>query len=410
MKRTLALWALISVVVVSVGVFSCKKAENLLEANPDESNTAQAGNLPTAESIIPANGDELTNLNGRVEIVFSDFMDPNTIEKANIRILNTATNMDVTDHVVSYDPLHRMAFVRPPQWPDSAAFIIRVTTGAENLAGKPIDGDGDNIEDDSPYDDFLSTFYTGNGLAALGRISPPTIPGHSPGIEGNVARNTQFTVNFANGPMDSATLDTVSFHLTKTATGVAIDIERVGFTANSVTFGLPLPNLLDWGTMYTFSIDGGQVKAFPDTTGEDTYLLILDTDGDGPEENEPDYSWDFVTQDTTGSSQGSPPQVVNVVPDPDHLHIHFGLLPDERMDMTTFTPSNIRAFDNDGYIPAHFHNDLDSLGLRYFYNRATSGTISLFVSMHVQDVDGNLLDGDGDGVGGEPGQDDFWWP
>lgn len=402
--------ALTGVLVASLFTYGCKKGENPLDAKPNESNTSEAGNLATVQRVDPADRGELTNLYGQVEIEFADFMQENTID-ASVTVLNTATNTEVTIDPVVYDPAHRLAFVTVPEWSDDAAFLLRITTGAQNLAGQPIDGDGDNEADGTPYDDFLTTFYTGTGFPALARIAPPWISDHSPGTTGGVGRNTQFTVNFANGPMDSMTLTGTNFHLVKTATGAAVSIERLGFTGNSVTFRLPPPNLLDWGTRYTFTVDGGAVKAFPDTTGEDTYLLVLDTDRDGPEENEPDYAWDFVTVDTTGSSEGSPPQVVSVNEFADYLAIRFGGDPDERMEMTTFTQGNIRAFDGDGYIPGTFHNDLDSLGLRYFYNRTTTGmgTVSLFVSMQVSDIDDNLLDGNANGVGGEPGLDDYWW-
>ena len=411
MKRKALLLSVLLGLVISLSMYGCKKGDNPLATNPDDSNTAGARNLATVESVTPANGDSLGNLYGRVEIVFSHFMEENTVSTSNITILNTATNTEVTNHSVAYDPLHRLAFVTVPEWSDNAAFLLRVTTGATNNAGKPMDGDADNMEDGTPYDDFLTTFYTGTGWPALARISPPRISSHTPDTTGGVLRNTLFTVSFANGPMDSLTLTTANFHLTKTATGAAVSIQRLGFTPNSVTFELPAGDLLDWGTRYTFTVDGGEVKAFPDTTGEDTYLLLLDSDGDGPEEAEPDFSWDFITVDTTGSSQGSPPRVVGVNEQPDHLAISFGGDPDEKMEITTFTQQNIRAFDNNGYIPGTFHNDLDSLGLRYFYDRPTSGfgTVSLLVSMQVTDIDGNLLDGNGNGVGGEPGLDDYKW-
>ncbi len=401
--------------VVSLLVCGCKKGENPLDARPNDSNTSEAGNLATVQSVDPANGDSLTSLYDRVEIQFADFMQENTINAANITVLNTSTNTEVTNHSVTYDPAHRLAFVTVPEWSDDAGFLLRVTTGAQNLAGQPIDGDRppDNEADGTPYDNYLTTFYTGTGqpAALMTRIVPPWISDHTPGIQGGVGRDVQVTITFANGPMDSLTLTTTNFHLTKTATGAAVSIQRLAFSGNSVTFELPAGSFLDWGTRYTFTIDGGAVKAFPDTTGEDTYLLVLDTDRDGPEENEPDYTWDFVTVDTTGSSIGSPPQVVSVNEFADYLAIRFGGDPDERMEMTTFTQGNIRAFDGDGYIPGTFHNDLDSLGLRYFYDRPTTGmgTVSLFVSMQVSDIDNNLLDGNGNGVGGEAGLDDYRW-
>lgn len=412
--RTLLLLVLIGAVVASAVMYGCKKADNILPAEPGDTNRAEAENLATVQSVNPANGDELTNLNGRVEIVFGDFMRANTISTTNVTILNTSTNTAVTNHSVTYDAAHRLAFVTVPQWSDDAGFLLTVTTGAHNLADQPMDGDKppDNVADGTPYDNYLTTFYTGTGqpAAAATRITPPWISSHTPDTTGGVGRDAVFTINFANGPMDSLDLDIGNFHLVKTSTQTAVTIQRLSFTGNSVTFELPGGNLLDWGTRYTFTIDGGAVRAFPDTTGANTYLLVLDTDRDGPEETEPDFSWDFITVDTTGSSQGSPPQVTSANPQADHMHVRFGGDPDERMQMTTFTEENIRVFDSNGYVPGTFHNDLDSLGTRYFYNRTTSGNVRLFVAMQVTDVDGNLLDGDGDGVGGEAGQDDYWWP
>jgi len=144
-------------------LFACKKGDNPLEIIPDVPEGG-AANLPTVASIVPANGALITDysnqpgIQGRIEIVFTDYMDETTF--GGITITNTTTNGTVSGITTEYYPDIKKLFVYVADLAGNSAYCIRLN-GFENTYGSPLDFDGDNHVDGAPR--RLSLHFLDNG-------------------------------------------------------------------------------------------------------------------------------------------------------------------------------------------------------------------------------------------------------
>ena len=414
-RQSPLLWFLIIMVGLPLIFYGCKKKANPFEADSDLGNNPPADNLvtvtitPTADSIA---------VDTLFIITFSDFMNKGSVETAgNITVLNVANNNSVAINV-EYEVETRKAYVSPADsFPDDTGLLLTITRNVINRSGISIDGDVDGVDDGMPYDERKAKFYTGGGVALFDRtrISPPTIDDVDPDTEGDVPLNTTFTVEFDEGvnPMDVTTLIAQNFSLFETFNpGNTVPLEVVNTGDDFIELRRLGGTDLTVATQYTFRLLGGTIKAMPDTTGNTTsYLLNLDTDDDGPEANEPDFEFDFITEEN--SADGTPPWVSGPPPDP-VFGPDFSVTFSEAMDIATFTSNNIRVFRTVGMVPltGSIIPFTDKTGFRFTLENALPGTnYTLFISSQVRDDSPAKWQLDepppsGNGVGGEE-TDDF---
>ncbi len=399
-------------------LFGCGKKENPLTPNYGNINNAASANLPTIDSIIPANygriidenGDSTDGIQSEIVVVFSDFMDTSTINKTNITLYNISDGSNVP-LTIDYDAERKTAYITTDNFPDNTGFLFKITNGVHNLGGLPLDGNKNRKQDGAPYDNAIYAFYTGTDASVSSNIrtAPPKINSVSPGTTGGVPVNTPIVIYFSDGPVDTLTFTSLNLHLKENGTTVVTD-SIASFSPDSVVVMIKGGDTLKRSTMYTFTIDGYKILAEPDTlgnTGATAYLRRLDTNGDGIISADEDsfYTWKFITQDFPGTDTVKPPHITGFG---DHNSTYYLFEFNKIMDISTFTKENIRVFDNDGYVPCTFRVDMDSQGVKYYYDRKISGTAQGWVSMEVKDKYGNKLDGNGNGIGGEAGKDD--WP
>ncbi|RKZ24117.1 hypothetical protein DRQ16_00510, partial [bacterium] len=399
-------------------VLSCAKKENPLSVDHTAGNPSAIGTaLPTVVDTDPANKGEITDENGgvsgiqaRIKIVFSDYMDETTINSTNVLFYNVMENK-YEDVDMEYDAARKTLYLSKAEFQDNCAFVLILKPGITNLAGNPLDGNGNGKADGDPYDRAVFYFYTGtgNGIVNAARITPPVLAYVQPDTGGNVPVNTGFRVRFENGPIDTMTLKSTSwFHVEKTSTGtsVTLDMNIVSNNKDStvVAFGISGGDTLDSGEEYTITVDAGKLMAFPDTLEAlgctlTTFLKDVDMDGDGLEAEEQNVVVYFITQGIDF------PRVHGLVSGDKGDYFYFKFT--KKMDVSTFTKENIRVFDSEGYVPGTMRIDLDSMGVEYYYDREVLGEVIGWVSMEVRDTDGNMLDGNGNGIGGEEGKDDW---
>ena len=403
----------ITLPLVFLLVLSCAKKENPLSVDHTAANLEEVGTaLPAVVETYPANKGEITDENddvsgiqARIKIVFSDYMDETTINSTNVLFYNVMENK-YEDVDMEYDAARKTLYLSKAEFQDNCAFVLILKPGITNLAGNPLDGNGNGKEDGDPYDRAVFYFYTGNGDDVVdgARTAPPYIASVIPDTSGNVPVNAYFEVTFANGPIDTSTISTSCFHLEKTSTGTAVTLEIDTVTFDMVRLVISGGDTLDRGERYTFTIDAGKIKALPDSLYErgctlTAYLMDLDMDGDGLEPEEENVVIYFVTEGI------SYPHVISGTSRDygDYFYFKF----DKKMDASTFTQENIRVFDDFGYVPGTMIIDLDSMGVKYYYDRDVSGTVEGWVAMEVMDTEGHMLDGNGNGIGGEEGKDDW---
>jgi hypothetical protein len=381
----------------------CSKLGNPLAVDPNLPLGGGAGNLPTVALVSPANRSELvdddpaaTGIQATLVVTFSDYMDPGAVSSC-VVVRNTSTGQDLGGLVISYEPEAKKLYIRHVDWTANAAYLLILSSGlAKNAWGTALDGNENGTAEESPHDDALSTFYTsGSNPGNCVATTPPVLDDISPDTVRITDTLPTITVKFTQD-MDTTTLVPSGFTL-MSETGSSFALNRTAVAPREVSFSVGAPLL--FGHRYTVTVVASALRGTaPANTPE--YLLKLDTDGDGPETQEPDYRSYFLC-DTT------PPPTVNAGPSGGHVEFDF----DKVMDAGTMIPENLKVLDGDGYVPGSLVLTNDAPGnctrVYCYYSRPVSGQVRAFVSHLVKSSQGILLDGSGNGIGGEP-WDDYW--
>ncbi len=159
-------------------------------------------------------------------------------------------------------------------------------------------------------------------------------------------------------------------------------------------------NPLTSGKNYVITVVCNNIKRLGDSKTP-MYLLRLDGDNDGPEEAEPDLQSYFRVDDPN-----NPPRVQSVTAiGSSGVMITFTRL----LDNATINSNNIYVYDNTGCVPGELRIYTNNAGDRtiidYYYKRPIGGGRRAFVSKEVKATNGYYLDGNGNGIGGEPWDD-----
>jgi hypothetical protein len=391
--------------------FACKQ-ENVLPPINTDLPTTGAGNFPYVVNVYPDNqgllpDDDLdtADIQASVVVTFSDFMDEASFG-GNVTVMNTTTGDMVPSVVVSYNKEAKKLYIRSEGWSSSSAYLLTLVTGGiKNRYGIALDGDRDTIFDGSPYDDYITTFYTnGSDPDSCVATSVPTITSISPDTIRIINPRPAMTINFSTA-MDTTDLTEFigNFKLHKNSvTGDAVPMDTIFCTPYSIQFKLKqASDSLVNGTMYYFVINSANLKAkYPRQTPD--YLLPLDADYDGPESTEPNFVWYFL-YDTI-----APPVVSNVEQITNGRRFNFNT----RMDESTLTLDNIKVFDETGYVPGSLviknqNTDNTTTSVEYYFERNTGENFRVFVSRNVKSNKNRMLDSNGNGIGGEE-KDDYW--
>jgi hypothetical protein len=381
-------------------LFACKKGDNPLDIIPGVPEGG-AGNLPTVVSIVPANGAQINDysnqsgIQGRIEIVFSDYMDEATL--GGITITNTTTNSTISGITTEYYPEIKKLFVYVADLAGNSAYSIRLN-GFENTYGSPLDFDGDNHADGAPYDDYLSAFYTAGNTDTLISTVQSKITGLDPYLELTNDTLQVITITFSIS-MDTFDLrDLSNYKLENQSTGTTYPLSRVAITPTAVMVQ-PSSNL-PIGANYTFTIACANLNRWAKSVTP-AYIFPLDGNANGPEAAEPDTGGYFRVDTVI-------PPTVNVSSIGGGALFTFS----KKMDETLIDLTTVKVFDNIGYVPGELriysnYGDTQTL-VEYYYKRATSGAPDAFASKDLKQNDKDYyLDGDGNGIGGEQ-WDDYW--
>lgn len=392
-------------------VLACQKAENILSPDPDMPQGIGAGNLPTVTSITPVNYTQMTDQNGStpqieglITVSFSDYMDPASVtNKDNIAILDVRTNTTISNNVITteYYPEIRTLYISISDVPDSGSFLLRLVSGSagmKNLYGSPLDGDNDDFADGTPYDDYHSTFWTAPLSDTLVATFQPTISSFSPDTIATNNTTPQIQIGFpAVSPMDTLSLNTSNIKLTQEGGGT-ISLNIISRDPYGIV--LQPANPLTTGRNYTITLVCNEIKRLGDSKTP-AYLLKLDGDDDGPEETEPDLQSYFRVDDPN-----NPPRIQSVTAiGTSGVRITFTRL----MDNSTLTSNNVMVYDNSGFVPGDMRIYTNTAGDRtivdYYFKRTIGGGRRVWISKEVKATNGYNLDGNGNGIGGEPWDD-----
>lgn len=335
-----------------------------------------------------------------VILIFDKQIDPSTVTAASFEMVKTSPGTgSVQFESISYYHENRTA-VLAGTFSDDTAYLLTVNAGSIlDITGNELDPNHNALYDGSPWDDRLITFF--NGSAEMRDITPPGIDSYNPKTGGISNLNPNPRVFFNNGPMNVSQLNLNNITMVKTSDSSSINLEMVSATGTEIIV-TPL-NDLSYGTRYTVRLSA----QLADSSGN-----YLDTNNDGyvwP--NEPDLVWDFQIEDNS-TTHSTPPALsqAELLSGNTCVYIEFEQSltgNDVVMDDATFIAANIQVTDDNGSIPIVFETSVDPSAVSCLLQRNAMGTVTLFISCNVADEYGNLFDGNDNGLGGTPGEDDW---
>ena len=232
---------------------------------------------PSAISFNPANGAIDTPVNQKINVIFSEAMDPATITTATFRITKTSGavaligRIEYIGNTATFAPNNNLA--------NNTQYTITVTTGAKDLAGNAL------------TTNYVKSFTTG----AVADTSSPAVISTNPANGASFSSTGQnISVTFSK-EMDPATITTTNFNVIASSGG-AIVTGTITYAGNTAIFN-PGSDL-NSSSQYTVTI----------TTG------VKDLAGNALAVN---YVWRFNTEGTGGGSTASDttkPTVISVSP------------------------------------------------------------------------------------------------
>lgn len=341
----------------------------------------------------------LEGIQDGILLKFDEPIDPATITEASFELVTTyplSAPVEIT--TLLFFPGEKTAVLRCTFASESAYLLTVLAGGVTDLDDHPLDANHNGLYDGAPLDDLRLTFSTGS--APMADITSPVGDSSWPQGGGVESLQPEIALVFVKGPMDPAQLTLENFTVVRTSDGRPVEL-RVTVLESDRIYCVPVAPL-DYGMRYTITMSA----AITDVAGN-----LFDTNGDGwiwPDEQ--DRTWDFQTVDG-GGTHATPPTVLSATLDDDSvLVIEFRQSLTGRsvvMDPATFVAENIQCSDETGGIPLVFQPRIGGSGVVCFPQRAIVGAMMVHVSCAVADQYGNLLDGDGNGLGGTPGVDDW---
>jgi len=344
---------------------------------------------------------DVPGIQDAVMIEFDKTMDPSTIVSGAFQMEETFPGSGPVDlQDVQYYPEIRRA-VLTATFSDDTGYLLTIPAGSVlDIAGMQMDPNRNAVYDGPPWDDVRGAFAAGAGQ--LPDISTPIIDNKVPNNGGKTDFLPDIWVSFIDGPMDVSDLTLNNFTLVRTSDSSEVPLQLLNASATMI-IARPQDSL-EYGTRYTVRLSA----QLADSSGNS-----LDTNGDGyvwPDE--PDLVWDFqMIDDSTTTS--TPPTLGDATLMPGGLSVRIefqeSLTGDQvDMDETTFTASNIQLMDGEGSIPLDFETGADPSAVECLLQRQPAGPVTLYISCNVADEYGNLFDGDNNGLGGNPEEDDWW--
>lgn len=396
MKRVLFLVA----ILLFIAGCAFKPAEvadftkNFETDNPTGSNiVAFTASSPNNYGLIVDTDTDESNVQGVIYVYFDDFITTGTVSGC-FTFTEENDAADVNDLTTEYErDLKRVKFTA--EFDDDGAYLLTISADDfASVTGSFLDGNGNGLDDGSPYDDILLQFYTGTGFMDFQDHTNPQITGFGPKT-GQIGLPSTFYIEFSE-PLDSALVVANVGMFRKSDDRAVSNDSLTGITMGGTRFNFQIPDDLSDIETYYVLID---CEAIYDMDADNKNMLL--PPGWDYVSGITTYSFEFMTARTDPDDDDTPPAVASVSNNGDHVKIDFT----EEMNPSMLTNSNIivMAFYDGRYtvVDAEYIIDDDNEGLIVPLINALSNDISVIVKKEVQDMAGFELDSNGNGIGGE---------
>ncbi|HAF07788.1 MAG: hypothetical protein XD76_0486 [candidate division TA06 bacterium 32_111] len=357
-------------------------------------------NYGTINDVDPSTGD----VEGVIYIYFNDYLLNSTVTTTNFVLSANGSSGDVSNLNVVYEPDFKRVKITAT-FADNATYTLAIKNGVKSTSNSFLDGNGNNIDDGTPYDNVLYQFSTGTGSDFVD-YDNPIVLGVFP-EEGNISINTHFYVDLSELAESSKVVNSTKLYkINDDGSKTELDIELVGYSyiwwlgVWEAEFqpknGDPLAERRFYQIEVTCSTitDSAGNKALP--YFDDVFKPSIKN-----------YTSTFLTE-SNGGDDDRPPKVngVNISYGSPLLTIRFN----DNMDITKLTTSNIKVFayinGNYTYIPGSISVSPDTTEVEYSLINLdwdNTSSVYLYVSKEVTDNSDKKwkLDTNGNDIGGE---------
>lgn len=408
---------LLALVLAIVG---CSKKENPFEPVTDAAMSVAGTDLINAGAvtITPGLGNALndidptkTGVQAEIIITFPVYMEASSVNLNNIQVQNIDTAATIT-----YYPELKKAVIFGT-WTSGAYWCnVTLTTSLRAKGGGYIDGNGNGKGDGAPYDNVRHYVRVGVPATPAPDITHPELVDGSPygGFINPIY--PLFYCAFDAQDIDS-NLVRDNFEV-KDSTGRSISLKSDGTWWSGSTWYVYFrttgsDSILTSNAPYTVNIN---LNAISDTNDNKAVWMSY-----GYVANIPDAVWPFRTS-TTAAGDYTPLGLSSVNVNSTELVITFN----DSLDMTTANTSTIKLYKTSGStITSAIYgrvytqpSDISARRVRFTLENAPlgSGSYRLYLYRQIKDNAGWMLDGNGNGIGGEAGipgwninSDDIYW-
>jgi len=272
---------------------------------------------------------------------------------------------------------------------ETTGFIVKVSSSVKDAWGNPFDGNDNGFVDGSPWDDWREFYYRRPSWV----VPAPDL--ESPEVD---------DVYFENGsrwkanPEDTLYVEfseIINMGTLTSSTIFIMDYSGNTYSLSQIDIDTTLSGKLK--VAYTYSLSNGTpymliiLPEVEDTAGN--YLGVSPRDT---------FKWSFVTE-ISDTEQVVYPEVTNAYISGNKVVIKFN----KKLDASTVNIDNIKVYENSDHTGFVYGSVIlnDTNEVWYTLENTSASPLYLYVSKEVKSADGYKLDGNGNGVGGEPDDD-----
>jgi hypothetical protein len=325
---------------------------------------------PKVEVTLPANGSTVVNIDTVIRISFDMEMNPVSVQDA-LSLTDGSVVLDEDDGAFSWSQGNSlMTFDLIANLAYNTEYTVRLLGSARSIHGSTLDGNGNDIGEGTPSDDYSFSFTTS--------LIPPTVISTEPtyGEIGVLINITTINITF-----DKA-MDTSSVESSITISPALGNTKNWNSNHTQLTIQ-PVENLL-FDRFYIISINAD--------VATDTNGIWLDGNGDGI------YGDDFQLRfSTEGAPDNLGPEITNVFPPSNSTRVpvntFVGIAFSEPMNRSSveqaFTMTNQTSIINGSF---SWNFDSTSVNFLPVSNLSHNTTYTVTVGTGVKDTVGNMME------------------
>lgn len=395
-------YLIIPIILLFVAGCSFVPVETIVTDNTLEANIYGV-NVLALTGLSPANGSALTDMDPDendiqrvIYLTFNKFLTDAAVSTTTFVLTEENNAADIRDLAIEYQKEFNRVKISATFDNDGAYMLRLVADGIDGENGDFLDGNGNGINDGSPYDDILIDYYTGTGWQDWQDYTNPELVDFGP-TWGHVATTSTFGIWVSfDEYMDSASVVN-NINLTDESGSSQSNDTLTWMSGDREDFWFQIDDVNDFAMFYV-TLTCANIT---DTSDNVMIPYNMDYVTDDPE----DFTFYFMTADDDPTEDDDPLRVTGVNVTDDYVEIFFN----DTLDVSTVNNDNILVYylpdgSTDKYIPGDIIIGDYGTSCLYSltnYDNSNGYTIKVIVKKEVKDDNDQMLDTNGNNIGGE---------